>query len=90
MPPDHGLWLDDHHRAQTVGPDPIEQNPESSVQPREPDAGSPVTSKNLNLVAKSGDLKLQIDAGQEAGKETVEGRNNDFAHDLDARDPGPE
>ena len=49
-----------------------------------------VTSKNLDLVAKSGDLKLQVDAGPEAGKETMEGRNDDFAHELDATGPGPE
>ena len=49
-----------------------------------------VTPKNLDLVTKSGDLKLQVDAGPEAGKETVEGRMDDFAHDLDATGPGPE
>ena len=69
MPPDDGLWLDNHHCVQAAGPKTIEQNPKGSVQPREPDTGSLVTSKNLDLVAKNGHLELQVDTSSEAGKE---------------------
>jgi hypothetical protein len=68
VPPDDGLRLDDHHGVQAAGPKTVEQNPKGSVQPRHPDAGSWVTSENLDLVAKSGHLKLQVDATPEAGK----------------------
>ena len=90
MPPDDGLRLDDHHGIQAAGPKTIEQNPKGSVQPRQPDAGSLVTSKNLDLVAKNGHLKLQVDASSEAGKEAAEDGNDDLAHDLDATGHGPE
>jgi hypothetical protein len=80
VPPDDGLRLDDHHGIQAVGPKTIEQNPKGSVQARQPDAGSLVTSKNLDLVAKSGHLQLQLHAGSEAGKEAVENGNDDPAH----------
>jgi hypothetical protein len=49
-----------------------------------------VTSKNLDLVAKNGHLKLQVDASSEAGKEAAEDGNDDLAHDLDATGHGPE
>ena len=90
MPPDYGLRLDNHHCVQAVGPKTIEHNPKGSVQPRQPDAGSLVTSKNLDLVAKNGHLNLQVDASSEAGKEAVEDGNDDVAHDLDATGHGPE
>jgi hypothetical protein len=76
--------------TQSLGPKTIEQNPKGSVQPRQPDAGSLVTSKNLDLVAKNGNLKLQIDASSEAGKEAAENGNDDLAHDLDATGHSPE
>jgi hypothetical protein len=90
MPPDYGLRLDNHHCVQAAGPKTIEQNPKGSVQPRQPDAGSLVTSKNLDLVAKNGHLKLQVDASSEAGKEPLEDGNDDLAHDPDATGHGPE
>jgi hypothetical protein len=43
-----------------------------------------VTSKNLDLVAKNGRLQLQLHASSEAGKEAVENRNDDPAHELNA------
>jgi hypothetical protein len=49
-----------------------------------------VTSKNLDLVAKNGHLKLQVDASSEAGKEAAEDGNDDLAHGLDATGHGPE
>ena len=90
MPPDYGLRLDNHHCVQAAGPKTIEQNPKGSVQPRQPDAGSLVTLKNLDLVAKNGHLKLQVEASSEAGKEAAEDGNDDRAHDLDATGHGPE
>ena len=86
-----GARLDNHHCVQAAGPMTIEQNPKGSVQPRQPDAGSLFTSKNLDLVAKNGHLKLQVDASSEAGKEAAEdGNGHDLAHDLDATGHGPE
>jgi len=84
------IRLDNHHCVQAAEPKTIEQNPKGSVQPRQPDAGSLVTSKNLDLVAKNGHLKLQVDASSEAGKEAAEDGNDDLAHDLDATGHGPE
>ena len=84
-----GLRLDDHHGVQAAGPKTIEQNPKGSVQPRQPDAGSSVTSKNLDLVAKSGHLQLQLHASSKAGKETVKNGNDDPAHDLNATEHPP-
>ena len=49
VPPDDGLWLDDHQGVHAAGPKTIEQNPKGSVQPRQPDARSSVTSKNFEF-----------------------------------------
>jgi hypothetical protein len=48
-----------------------------------------VTLKNLDLVAKNGHLKLQVDASSEAGKEAAEDGNDDLAHDLTLRGMAP-
>jgi hypothetical protein len=89
VPPDDGLRLDDHHGIQAAGPKTIEQNPKGSVQPRQPDAGSSVTSKNLDVVAKSGHLELQLHARSKAGKEGVENGDDDPAHDLNPTEHPP-
>jgi len=62
----------------------IEKNPKGPIQPRQPDARSLITSKNLQLVAKSHNLELQVGASPEAGKKAVNERNEDLAHDVDA------
>jgi hypothetical protein len=41
-------------------------------------------SKNLQLVAKSHHLELQVDASPQAGKKTVNDGNDGLAHDTDA------
>ena len=84
MPPDDRLRLDDHDPVKTAGPQTIEQNPEGPVQPRQPGAGSVTVSKNLQLVAKSHHLELQVDASPQAGKKAVNDGNDDLAHDTDA------
>src|SRR6266446_5936444 len=76
--------LDDHDPVKTAGPKTIEQNPEGPIQPRQPGAGSLTVSKNLQLVAKSHHLELQVEASPEAGKEAVNERNDDLAHDTEA------
>jgi hypothetical protein len=48
-----------------------------------------VTLKNLDLVAKNGHLKLQVDASSEAGKKAAEDGNDDLAHDLTLRGMDP-
>jgi hypothetical protein len=55
------------------------------VQPRQPGAGSLTVSKNLQLVAKSHHLELQVDASPQAGKKAVNDGNDDLAHDTDAK-----
>jgi len=82
VPPDDGLRLDDHNGIKAAEPKTIEQNPKGSVQKRQPDAGSLVTSQNLDLVAKSG--HLQLHASSEAEKEAMEDGNDDPVHDLNA------
>jgi hypothetical protein len=89
VPPDDGLRLDDRNGVKAARPKTIEQNPKGSVQLRQLDAGSLVASKNLDLVAKSGHLQLQIHASSEAGKEAMENGNYDPAHDLNARVHAP-
>jgi hypothetical protein len=60
--------LDDHDPVKTAGPQTVEQNPEGPVQPRQPGAGSLTVSKNLQLVAKSHYLALQVNPSPQAGK----------------------
>jgi hypothetical protein len=62
----------------------MEQNPEGPVQPRQPGAGSLTVSKNLQLVAKSHHIELQVNASPQAGKKAMNDRNDDLAHDTDA------
>src|SRR5258708_21900580 len=76
--------LDDHDPVKTAGPQTIEQNPQGPVQPRQPGAGSLTVSKNLQLVAKSHHLELQVNASPQAGKKAMNERNDDLAHDTDA------
>ena len=60
--------LDDHDPAKTAGPQTIEQNPEGPVPPRQPGAGSLTVSKNLQLVAQSHHVELQVNPSLQAGK----------------------
>jgi hypothetical protein len=79
VPPDDRLWLDDHDPVKTAGPQTIEQNPEGPVQPRQPGAGPATVSKNLQLVAKSHHLELQVEACPQAGKKAMNDGNDDTA-----------
>lgn len=84
MPADHGIRPDDHHRVETARPEAVEQDPEGSVEPGLSDPGSPIVSKNLQLVTKRDHLKLQIGASSEARKETVKDGEQDLVHGPDA------
>jgi hypothetical protein len=80
VPPHHGGRLDEHHRVNAAGPETIEQNPEYSVEPTQPDPGLAVTSKNFQLVAESHHLELQIGTSSEARENAMEDGNQDVAH----------
>ena len=65
MPRDHGCGLDQYHRVDDLGPNPIEQHPLRPIQGRKLRSAGALSAQNGQLVLKNNNLEFERSAAAE-------------------------